>query len=133
MPLPQTVGQYEVEWIMVAQALQERGEMLLPLGDAKLAFRLRQRFYGFRKAFAKHDAANPYISVLMETAATVDANGDLRLQRSPLSTLLRGILEKTKVTVSMPATEEEPAMPKHEQAILEYLAGQVAGRDKAGD
>ena len=97
MSLPTDIRSYEPEWMQLAYKLKESGEFLLPCHNPKLANYYRFRFYGFRKALAKHDAANPLISVLMETQAVVRPDGDLFFQRNHLATLLHGLLEHTQV------------------------------------
>lgn len=126
MPLPQSVRQYEAEWMGVAQTLVEKNFIEIPTGDRTLAFRLRQRFYGFRKALEKHDAANPFLGALMETMVTVKDDGTLVLQRAPFATLLRGFLEHTKLEApaadTAPVSPPGPSMPASEQFLLDYLS-----------
>lgn len=126
MSVPKRIKSYDAEWMTIAMTLAERGEVVVPTGDAKRAKALRLMFYGFRDALANHDAANPWLGAVMETQATITAEGHLRLQRNVLSTLLRGVLEHTRITPPDPSQEtqrpQEPSMPASEQALLDYLS-----------
>lgn len=99
MSTPKNVLAYEAEWGQIAQILTEKGNFTLPCKDKKKASHYRLRFYGFRRALATHDAANPWVAPLMETQATITAEGDLHFERAPLGALLRGLLEHTHVSV----------------------------------
>ena len=100
MSAPKNLHAYEREWMSIAIAIADKGEFLLACGDVKKAKYYRLRFYGFRKALELQDAANPWLGALMETQVSLTAEGHLMFTRSPLATLLRGMLENT--TVQLP-------------------------------
>jgi hypothetical protein len=132
MSVPKVIGGYEKEWSAVAMTLTEKGELLLPVGDARRAKELRLRFYGFRKALGEHDAGNPWVAALMETRATITGAGDLFLQRGYMATLLRGVLEHSEVVHPVDVGDGRPTV--RTDPLLDVLVdiGMVkGGEDKA--
>lgn len=129
MGQPTTIQGYEPEWAIIANHLAQHGSMTLDLKDRRAAAKLRFRFYGFRKAMVKHDPANPWIAVLMETQATITPEGDVHLERSPYAAVLRGLLEHSHILP--PAAPQEQASPlndvvvvhggEHDRTILDVL------------
>jgi hypothetical protein len=124
--MPKRIGAYETEWMTITQRIVENGSFILPCQDVKRAGWYRLRFYGFRNALAAHDTSNPWLSALLETQATIDVEGNLVLTRSPLSTLLRGLLENSVVHQGPTESVHEAADPvnpqaEHDKALLEYL------------
>lgn len=129
---PTSIMGYEPEWILLAQKLQQDGNATLPLADTKMSGKLRRRFYGFRTAMMRHDAANPLIAVLMETQATITPEGHLHFERAPFAQLIRGMLENSVVKApaavppaegQVPAAEAHPE--KHDETILSVLSKDI--------
>lgn len=128
MGQPREIAGYEAEWMVIARHLEQHGNMTLQVNDKVAAARLRFRFYGFRRAMARHDPTNPWVAVMMETQAQVTPEGNVHLERSPYSALLRGLLEHSTVTlapkVEVPTEEVKEAGTAHQDAtILALLSG----------
>lgn len=123
MSISLNLSSYEPEWLILAEKLKRDGNATLNCGSKSAASRYRFRFYGFRKALSRHDAANPYLGVLMETQAFIYDNGDLHFERSPFAPLLRGLLEHS-IIAGEPATvaASGDAESAHDRSILEIFA-----------
>jgi hypothetical protein len=136
MSMPKNIKAYANEWGEIAMQLTTSGFATIPCGTVNKARYERLRFYGFRNALALHDPQNPWLNALMETQALINNAGELMLQRSPESAMLRAALNAMPVA---PAPSEQPVEQKpwksQQESLFErYLAtGKVTDGEGGGE